>query len=439
MNLINSFLPAIERFGFFGYWFIFLIAFLESLAFVGLIIPGAIIIIFMGFLALQGFYDLGDLIWFAAIGAIIGDGVSFLFGRRGKIFVKSRFFFKESYLQTGKRFFKRHGTKSIFLGRFIGALRPVIPFVVGIFGMEVRTFFFWDILSAFLWATTYLLFGYFFGHTWNLIEIWSPRVGIFFFIIAILIGGIYLFDRFVITQGKQILRLFKSILNSFKEALIINPDVQKITKKYPRFFRFLKHRTSRKKFTGFRLSLLLIAFFYVLSLFMGLVGDVLRSEVVIQADIRLEELLYIFRHPSLIQFFTWVTLLGKWQLILTGTILFSILLWIRDQKYHLIALWITISGSAFFVFIGKFLIHRVRPDTAYYIENSFSFPSFHTTLSMALYGFITYFLFCCFSFFFFFLMIRRPPRSTLFPYTTLFRSFLLIDLILHLLLYFLLL
>src|SRR6266436_8934348 len=33
---------------------------------------------------------------------------------------------------------------------------------------------------------------------------------------------------------------------------------------------------------------------------------------------------------------------------------------------------------------------------------------------------IWYFLLC--SVFFFFLMIRRPPRSTLFPYTTLFRS-----------------
>src|SRR5687767_15251155 len=32
------------------------------------------------------------------------------------------------------------------------------------------------------------------------------------------------------------------------------------------------------------------------------------------------------------------------------------------------------------------------------------------------------FIFFCFYFFFFFLMIRRPPRSTLFPYTTLFRS-----------------
>src|SRR5690349_25117680 len=30
--------------------------------------------------------------------------------------------------------------------------------------------------------------------------------------------------------------------------------------------------------------------------------------------------------------------------------------------------------------------------------------------------------FFSFYFFFFFLMIRRPPRSTLFPYTTLFRS-----------------
>src|SRR6266550_5399076 len=33
-----------------------------------------------------------------------------------------------------------------------------------------------------------------------------------------------------------------------------------------------------------------------------------------------------------------------------------------------------------------------------------------------------FFFFFLFFFFFFFLMIRRPPRSTLFPYTTLFRS-----------------
>src|SRR3712207_3158343 len=34
---------------------------------------------------------------------------------------------------------------------------------------------------------------------------------------------------------------------------------------------------------------------------------------------------------------------------------------------------------------------------------------------------------CCPLFLFFFLMIRRPPRSTLFPYTTLFRSLIICD------------
>src|SRR5438874_13126919 len=37
-------------------------------------------------------------------------------------------------------------------------------------------------------------------------------------------------------------------------------------------------------------------------------------------------------------------------------------------------------------------------------------------------SFFFYFYLYSFFFFFFFLMIRRPPRSTLFPYTTLFRS-----------------
>src|SRR5205085_12663420 len=45
------------------------------------------------------------------------------------------------------------------------------------------------------------------------------------------------------------------------------------------------------------------------------------------------------------------------------------------------------------------------------------------SMSVLLLVFVFYFCFIYyFSFFFFFLMIRRPPRSTLFPYTTLFRS-----------------
>src|SRR5947208_5259856 len=41
---------------------------------------------------------------------------------------------------------------------------------------------------------------------------------------------------------------------------------------------------------------------------------------------------------------------------------------------------------------------------------------------LAVYSLFFRYLSFLFSFFFFFLLIRRPPRSTLFPYTTLFRS-----------------
>src|SRR2546427_11316590 len=44
------------------------------------------------------------------------------------------------------------------------------------------------------------------------------------------------------------------------------------------------------------------------------------------------------------------------------------------------------------------------------------------TLLVRICPFICLLSFLPFSFLFFFLMIRRPPRSTLFPYTTLFRS-----------------
>src|SRR5256885_15857008 len=45
-----------------------------------------------------------------------------------------------------------------------------------------------------------------------------------------------------------------------------------------------------------------------------------------------------------------------------------------------------------------------------------------STEFISLFFIFSLFTFLVFYFFFFFLMIRRPPRSTLFPYTTLFRS-----------------
>jgi len=394
MSLIDPLLPTIEHFGLFGYWFALLIALLESLAFIGLIIPGTLIIVFMGFLALQGFFDISDLIWFAATGAVLGDLISYRLGKKGEnILTKNKFFLKQFYLKKGKEFFKKHGGKSLFFGRFIGATRPIIPFVAGLTGMRLKYFLILDILSASLWAFAYLLLGYFFGHAWRLIQGWSSKVAIFIAIVVLLVYGVYFFERFVITKGKQLLGLFKSIGSSVWQALSVNPDIRKFLDGHPRFHRFIKHRTSRKKFTGFAFSLIAIAFIYILSLFFGIVSDVITSDLITEADIRIENIFYIFRSPELIKIFSWITLLGNWQLILSGTVLLALFLWISKKYYHSVIACLVVSGSFLFGYLGKWLIHRPRPETAYYLYDTYSFPSLHATAAMTLYGFIAYYLF----------------------------------------------
>ena len=164
MDYLNLLMSTLESIGGFGYWLIFLIAFAESLAFVGTILPGTTLVVFAGLLASLGHFSVVILILFAAVGAILGDGLSYFLGTKGKDFFKNENkFLKLSHLEKGEEFFKKHGPKSVFLGRFIGFIRPIIPFVAGLSKMNKWTFLFWNVSSAFLWAILYLLIGYFFG------------------------------------------------------------------------------------------------------------------------------------------------------------------------------------------------------------------------------------------------------------------------------------
>jgi membrane protein DedA with SNARE-associated domain len=67
-------------------------------------------------------------------------------------------------LQRGEAFFRRHGNKSVFLGRFMGPIRGIIPFIAGLLAMDKRAFLLWNVLSGVLWATAHVLAGYFLGN-----------------------------------------------------------------------------------------------------------------------------------------------------------------------------------------------------------------------------------------------------------------------------------
>jgi membrane-associated phospholipid phosphatase len=53
---------------------------------------------------------------------------------------------------------------------------------------------------------------------------------------------------------------------------------------------------------------------------------------------------------------------------------------------------ITIFSTSFITIFVKYLIHRPRPELATYFVNSYSFPSFHSAISVAFYGFLAWLL-----------------------------------------------
>ncbi len=329
MNFLTNILPSLSHLGVWGYWLVLLFSLLESLVFAGVIVPGSTLVIMAGFLSSQGYLDIGDLIWFAAIGAILGDSISYYLGTKGtRFFHNENKLLKADHLERGKQFFHKHGSKSIFLARFVGPLRAIVPFVAGISGMKKNKFLFWNIISAFLWSTSHLLLGYFFGNAFTVIEVWSTRVGYAIGVAVLFLVLIYIIRFITVKHGRQIAEFIRSVSTSIGNAISSNPDVQKLVKRHSTFFAFIKTRTNRKSFFGLPFTLIVIGFGYVLSLFFGIIQDVLTSDVIVSADLRIANLLEYLRSPEFTKVFLWITLLGKWQIVIGSAIIVSLILWL---------------------------------------------------------------------------------------------------------------
>ncbi len=201
MEFLNHFLPTIEHWGRWIYWLILFICILESIAFIGLAVPGTTVLIFTGFLVSQKILDPGDALWVAALGGIIGDTLSFLLGKRGAAwFREDHKIFKLEYLKKGEEFFHQHGDKSVILARFIGPIRPIVPVIAGLSKMSSKKFFFFNILGAFVSAAVYLTLGYFFGQVWDGIQFWIKKIEIVAVIMALVLTAGFVIKKIALKK-----------------------------------------------------------------------------------------------------------------------------------------------------------------------------------------------------------------------------------------------
>jgi undecaprenyl-diphosphatase len=165
------------------------LAFAEGIVGLGLIVPGAILTVFGGFLVYHGKGDLLSVLAATGLGAVGGDILSYLLGARfgSRLWGRGLLRRHVDLLLKAQAYFFAHGGKSIFFGRFIGPLRGLVPFIAGAAQMHPLPFLGWALISGLLWGIGYPGLGYLGGGSWEMARNLSGGVGLLIGLIAALV------------------------------------------------------------------------------------------------------------------------------------------------------------------------------------------------------------------------------------------------------------
>jgi len=141
---------------------LFLLAFGESMAVVGLFVPCTALMLATGAMVGGGLLHPVPVILWSIAGAVLGDAVSYWLGQKLGPNARNVWPFSRdrAMIAKGRLFFRRWGTASIFLGRFLGPLRAVVPLIAGIMRMRPVRFQIANVLSAIVWVPAMLAPGW---------------------------------------------------------------------------------------------------------------------------------------------------------------------------------------------------------------------------------------------------------------------------------------
>ena len=148
---IESFLTDNAQFAWMA---VFLFAFLESFVLSGIIVSSAILFSVCIFVFNMELMPIYAIVPVATLGAHLGDMSGFFFGKTvGPSLLSSKFMTKrEKLIKRAQSFLDKTGSYTVLLGRFIPAIRPIVPFLLGISGLKAVRFYLADVFACCCWG-----------------------------------------------------------------------------------------------------------------------------------------------------------------------------------------------------------------------------------------------------------------------------------------------
>lgn len=366
-------------------------AFLETGAFVGLVVPGESIVIVGGVIAGQGEIALIVLIGLVWTAAILGDSTSFLIGRRlGRGFVlrhgpkvkidRQRFEQVEAY-------FHRHGGKTIVIGRFIGLVRALAPFIAGSSGLPYRRFIPFSVIGCGLWATTFSVLGYVFYESFDQVANIAGQATFGFGVtVAVVVGSVLAYRRLRHPEerrrlvewmerrpvARQLLRLVRVVRRRVFAPIwrLIGPQL-----------RFLWNRVTPGEL-GLELTTALAVAGVGGYLFAVYAVTFAGGTAITPADRELIDLAReINDNQTLTDIVVFVTDLGAGPTVVALAAGVALLLAVRRQWIELVAWAVAVTALIVTVDLLKDAIDRARPPDGLVAVDSPAYPSGHAAYS----------------------------------------------------------
>jgi undecaprenyl-diphosphatase len=364
-----------------GYIVVGMLAMLEASAFVGLVVPGEAALLVGGFLVSQGRASLPIMIGTAVLGAIAGDSIGYEVGRHlgpslrrsrvGRWVGEERWKRTEDYLQ-------RHGGRAVFLGRFVGVLRAMVPTIAGLSRMPYRTFLPWNAAGGLVWAPSFVLVGYAAGSSYHRVADWAGKASIVLVVLVVLVVAVVMAARAVMRQEGPV--------RSWARAQAERPRVVRLHARFERQLAYVGRRLQPHAASGLSLTSGLFGVVVVGWAFGVVVRDVISRHELAGVDGTVYRFFLDHRTETLTSVSRLIADLGGTVALTLLTLTVGALVWSRTRQARAILLPVlSVAGSVALVELVKVSVHRPAPPVADLLAGSAgsAFPSGQATASAA--------------------------------------------------------
>ena len=353
---------------------VFVVALMESLVVLGLLIPGAALLFGAGALMATGALPILPIILWTIAGAIVGDTISFLLGHHYHQRLRVIWPFRRypRLVNRGVDFFVRHGGKSVFMARFIGPLRPIVPAIAGMMNMTTARFLLVDSIASILWAPVYILPGMVFGASLGLAAEVAGRLVVLLVIIAGTAWlGIWLATNLIRLLQPHAAAALARLLDWSRNHPRIRPLAGSLLDP--------DHPEARG------LAMLSVLLFVTLWLFLLISRQVLHGHMLAGVDTYVFHALENLRTPWVDNAAVFITQFGNKPLL--AMVIAGGCAWLFWKRYTKAA-WHWLAVYAFAGLLTWALKVTVQVERPGGITDSYSFPSAHTSMSLVVYGFL---------------------------------------------------